>query len=57
MQNRFAPIIESIINLVISILLVRNLGLLGVILGTITSCILVPLWNEPYILNKHYFKR
>lgn len=56
-QNRFAPIIEAVINLIVSLILVQVIGLLGVILGTIISCILVPLWNEPYILNKHYFKR
>ena len=56
-ENRFAPIIESLINLAVSIVLVRYLGVAGVLVGTIISNIFVPLWNEPYVLNKHYFKK
>ncbi len=56
-ENKYAPLIEATLNLVLSIILVRYLGLVGVVLGTIISCIMVPLWNEPYILNKHYFKK
>lgn len=56
-ENKYAPLIEAVINLILSIILVKFLGLTGVLLGTIISCILVPLWNEPYILFKHYFKK
>lgn len=55
-QDRFKSIIESIINLGASILLVKFIGLPGVIIGTILSTITTCLWVEPYVLNKHYFK-
>lgn len=56
-ENKYAPLIESAINLILSIVLVNYLGLVGVLLGTILSAVLVPVWNEPYILFKHYFKK
>lgn len=56
-EHRFSPIFESIINLVASLLLARVMGLGGVILGTIISTVFVPLWVEPYVTNKHYFKK
>lgn len=56
-QDRFKPIAESIINLVSSIVLAKFIGLSGIILGTIISTIAMPLWVEPYVLNKCYFKK
>lgn len=55
--NRFAPIAESLINLIASIILGIFMGINGIILGTILSTILVPLWIEPKVLYKHYFKK
>ena len=55
-QDRFKPIAESIINLVASIILAKFIGLAGIILGTIISTVAMPLWVEPYVVNKHYFK-
>lgn len=55
-EDRFKPLFESIINLVVSIVLAHYIGLAGVIIGTMASsllCIIV----EPYVLNKHYFKK
>lgn len=52
-----APIVESIINLVISVVLVNYIGLLGVILGTfVSNAIIVVLWR-PYIIFKKGFKK
>ena len=56
-NTRYKAIIEAILNLVISIVLVNMIGLLGVILGTIISYIVVSIWYEPYILYKHWFKK
>ena len=55
-QNRHAPIIEVIINLVLSLILVHYIGLLGVVLGTIISGILVPLWVDKWMVFKYYFQ-
>lgn len=55
-QDRFSPLIQAAINLVISIVLVRYLNLLGILLGTIISSLLVPCWQRPYIVYKYIFK-
>lgn len=56
-QDRFAPIIESLLNIVISYLLVVLLGPVGVVLGTVISCLIVPFWCTPKMLFKYYFKK
>lgn len=55
-QDRYKPIIESIINLVASIILGIRYGVLGVFMGTIISTVTTSLWIEPYVLYKYYFK-
>ena len=55
-NTRYKALVEAILNLVISIVLVKIIGIYGVVLGTIVSYILVSVWFEPYILFKHWFK-
>ena len=54
-QDRYAPIIWSILNVFLSIVFVRMWGLMGVLLGTTISSLLVPCWNRPYIVYKYVF--
>ena len=56
-QNRWQPIVEAIVNLVVSIVLVKLIGINGIFIGTIVSTLVAPFWVEPYVLYKHYFKR
>lgn len=56
-NDRYKPWIEALINLVISIILLRNYGLIGVFLGTLISTVTVPLWVDPYILFKYGFNK
>ncbi len=56
-SDRYAPLIQAAINLILSIILTIKLGLIGVVLGTLISTILVPLWNKPYIAYKNIFKK
>lgn len=55
--DKFTPLIQSIINLFFSILLVRYIGILGVVLGTIISSLAVPSWQRPYIVYKYVLKK
>lgn len=55
-QDKFIPIIESLINLISSIILAKFLGLLGIIIGTIISTVLCPFWVQPFIVYKNVFK-
>lgn len=54
--DRYKPILEIIVNLVVSIILVQFIGISGVFLGTIVSSIGVCCWIEPYVLFKYGFK-
>ena len=51
------PYIEAGLNLVTSIIAVQYLGIAGVFVGTIISCLLTVTWREPYLLFKYEFKK
>lgn len=53
---RYRAVVEGMINLVVSIVLVKRIGIVGVILGTAVSCLAVPFWIEPYILFRFTFR-
>ena len=54
-KDKYIPLIQSIVNLTISIYLGIKLGLIGVFIGTIISTML-PLIIKPYIVYKYIFK-
>ena len=56
-QDKYIPIIESIINLGASLILVKYLGLAGVFIGTTISSIAIPLWNRPRLVYKYIFNK
>ena len=49
-QDKYKPIIESIVNIITSIPLAIKFGVTGVLLGTILSTLLVSFWFEAYVL-------
>lgn len=56
-NDRFKPLFEAGLNLGLDFLLVQFMGINGVILATIISTVAAPLWVEPFVLYKHYFKK
>ena len=56
-QDKYVPILESIINLVTSLILVRYFGLAGIFMGTTISSIAIPLWNRPRLVYKYIFNK
>jgi len=54
-KDKYVPLIQSAINLVISIYLGMELGLTGVFIGTAISTLL-PLIVKPYIIYKYVFE-
>lgn len=56
-QDRYKALVESMINLIGSIYLGIQFGLIGIFMGTILSTITTSLWVEPYVLYKYYFKK
>lgn len=56
-EDRFVPIIESILNIAFSIIFVKILGLGGVILGTIASGLVIWCYSYPKYVYKKLFNR
>lgn len=56
-EDRFVPIIQSVINIVVSIGLVMVVGLPGVILGTVASSLLLYFYSYPKLVYEKLFNR
>lgn len=56
-EERFIPIIESILNIVFSIIFLKIFGLAGVFMGTITSSLILWCYSYPKYIYKKIFKR
>lgn len=56
-QDRRKPLVESAINLGVSIWLAGKIGVAGVVVGTIVSMVTTSLWVEPYVLYHDGFHR
>lgn len=56
-KDRYVPLTESILNIVISVLLVQNMGITGVIIGTMASMLLTSFWVSPYLFYRQYLKK
>ncbi len=52
-HNRYMPIGEVSINLLVSLGFVRVYGVKGVLAGTIISMLVMPWWIEPYIVFRY----
>ena len=56
-EDRYVPILESVINIVASVILVNILGLEGVFLGTIISTFILFFYSFPKFVYKPLFER
>jgi O-antigen/teichoic acid export membrane protein len=54
--DRYKPLFEAGINLIVSVILVKMIGIAGIFIGTFISTITTCFWVEPYILYKYGFK-
>ena len=54
---KYKNLIEAVINIVISILLVRRIGMSGIFWGTCIGEVLTSVWFEPYVVFKYHFKK
>lgn len=55
--DKYTPLLQAVINLIVSVFLVKYLGVLGVVLGTIISSLVLPTWQRPYIVYKYVLKK
>ncbi|MDO4282312.1 MAG: polysaccharide biosynthesis C-terminal domain-containing protein [Clostridia bacterium] len=56
-EDRFVPIIESVINIVASIILAKMFGLIGIFIGTSLSSMVLFLYSYPIFVYKKLFHR
>lgn len=56
-QDRFVPLIESLVNIVLSIVFLHYFGLAGVIIGTICSNLVLHLFSYPRYVYTKLFER
>lgn len=54
-KGKYRPIVSAILNLVVSIILGKHMGLIGVLLGTTISRLLSNLCFDPYVIYKYAF--
>ena len=55
-QGWIRPLFSMIINLVVSIILVKPLGIIGVLIGTLAADWLTFIWYDPLIVHRDGFK-
>lgn len=56
-KNRFVPLYEVIINLLVSIILAKYLGVVGVFLGTSIARLSTLFWTDPQLLYNELFDK
>ncbi len=56
-QGKFRPVLMAVINIGLSLLLVKRFGLFGVLFATPFARLVTQSWFDPYIVFKHVFHR
>lgn len=56
-EGKYAAIISAILNIILSILLCKVIGLAGIFFATSISRLVTTTWYDPYIVYKHNFKK
>lgn len=56
-QDQWAPVVQALVNLVVSIWGALKMGLPGVFLGTVVSSVAVPCWYRPMVVYKYAFQK
>ena len=55
-QGKYRPAAMAIINIILDIVLVKKMGILGVLLATTFSRLMTQVWFDPYLIYKFVFK-
>ena len=54
-KDRFITLMQAVFNLVLSIILGLKYGIIGILIATSISYIILPCWNKPYLIYKYIF--
>ena len=52
-HGKYRPIVSAIINIIVSIALAKEIGLLGVLVGTTITRVVTNVWFDPYVVYKY----
>lgn len=55
--GKYRPIFAALINIIVSMILVKQIGIAGVFYGTIISRLCTYFWFDPYVIFKHAFHK
>ena len=55
-QDKYIPLIQSLVNIIVSIILAKSIGVIGVLIGTLVSSV-IPTINRPHIVYKYVFEK
>lgn len=55
-KGRLMPLFSSLTNVILSIILVRYIGMFGVLIATGLSRLFILTWYDPYLIHKNEFK-
>lgn len=55
-NDKYNALLEAFLNLVVSIVLAKYWGIIGIFIGTVASYVFTGLWIEPLVLFRHGFK-
>ncbi len=53
---KFAPVVAAVLNVIVSIVLAKYMGLAGIFFGTVIARLVTSTWIDPYITYKYVFK-
>ena len=56
-KDKLRPVIEAVLNIVLSVIFLQWIGTAGIFLGTIVSDMLTVFWRVPYLLYKYIFHK
>ena len=56
-NDRYVPIIQCVINIVVSVIMVQFWGVAGIFVGTTCAVLFTGFWVQPYMVFKHIFKK
>lgn len=56
-QGKYRPVIMAVLNIILSVALLKPFGLVGVYMATVISRLATQVWFDPYILYKRVFKK
>ncbi|NDV60232.1 lipopolysaccharide biosynthesis protein [Bacteroides sp. 519] len=57
LQDKFSPLLQGCLNLILSLVLVQFWGITGVLLATTLSVLSIGFWQFPYLVYKYTFKK